>query len=163
MQNRKTVFVTGATGNLGGAVVRHLLSKGYRVKALVRNPDSPRAKSLVQENVEIIKGDLNDPASYRNHLQNMDAVFCNLHFKEGVDKDGGDDALSGAEDSGESDSKKSERDESGGVQMDGTEGEGGEPLGLGAGKAGGEPRKESATKEDFFPDGGDDEGVGEEG
>ncbi len=87
MQNRKTVFVTGATGNQGGAVVRHLLSKGYRVKALVRNPDSPRAKSLVQENVEIIKGDLNDTASYRNHLQNTDAVFCNLHFKEGVDKE----------------------------------------------------------------------------
>ena len=87
MQNRKNVFVTGATGNQGGAVVRHLLSKGFGVKALVRNPDSPRTKSLVQENVEIVKGDLNDPASYINHLQNTDAVFCNLHFKEGVDKE----------------------------------------------------------------------------
>ncbi len=46
--------------------------------------------------------------------------------------------------------------------MDGAEGEGGDPLGLGDGKAGGEPRKESATKEDFFPDGGDDESVGKE-
>ena len=46
--------------------------------------------------------------------------------------------------------------------MDGAEGEGGDPLGCGDGKAGGEPRKESATKEDFFPDGGDDQGVGEE-
>jgi uncharacterized protein YbjT (DUF2867 family) len=87
MLNGKTVFVTGATGNQGGAAVRHLLSKGFKVKALVRNPDSSRAKSLVQENVEIVKGDLNDPASYSNHLQNTDAVFCNLHFSEGVDKE----------------------------------------------------------------------------
>lgn len=87
MQNGKTVFVTGATGNQGGAVVRHLLSKGFLVKALVRNPDSTPAKLIVQENVEIIKGDLNDPASYSNHLQNLDAVFCNLQFTEGVDKE----------------------------------------------------------------------------
>lgn len=87
MQNRKTVFVTGATGNQGGAVVRHLLGKGYHVKALVRKPGSPSAKSLIQENVEIINGDLNDPESYRSHLQNLDAVFCNLHFKEGTDKE----------------------------------------------------------------------------
>jgi hypothetical protein len=80
-----------------------------------------------------------------------------------VDKDGGDDALSGAEDSGESDSKKSERDESGGVQMDGTEGEGGDPLGLGEGEAMGEPREESSAKKDFFRYGRDDQGVGEEG
>lgn len=80
-----------------------------------------------------------------------------------MDKDGGDDALSGAEDSGESDSKKSERDESGGVQMDGTEGEGGDPLGLGEGEAMGEPREESSAKKDFFRYGRDDQGVGEEG
>lgn len=80
-----------------------------------------------------------------------------------MDKDGGDDALSGAVNSGESDSKKSERDESGGVQMDGTEGEGGDPLGLGEGKAMGEPREESSAKKDFFRYGRDDQGVGEEG
>lgn len=87
MQNGKTIFVTGATGNQGGAVLRHLLNKGFHVKALIRNPDSTRAKLIVQENVEIINGDLNDPASYSNHLQNTDAAFCNLQFTEGVDKE----------------------------------------------------------------------------
>ena len=87
MQNSKTVFVTGATGNQGGAVVRHLLSKGFYVKALTRNPDLPRSKSIVHENLEILKGDLNDPPSYRNYLQNTDTVFCNLQFTEGVDKE----------------------------------------------------------------------------
>ncbi|MFZ1262589.1 MAG: NmrA family NAD(P)-binding protein, partial [Chitinophagaceae bacterium] len=37
--------------------------------------------------VEIIKGDLNDPSSYRNYLQNADGVFCNLQFTAGVDKE----------------------------------------------------------------------------
>ena len=71
--------------------------------------------------------------------------------------------MSGAEDSGESDSKKSERDESGGVQMDSPEGEGGDPLGLRYWEAVGEPREESSAKKDFFRYGRDDQGVGEEG
>jgi len=87
MLNGKTVFVTGATGNQGGAVVRHLVNKGFYVKALIRNPDSPRAKLIRKEHVELVQGDLNDPASYKNYLQNVDAVFCNLHFMEGVDKE----------------------------------------------------------------------------
>jgi len=71
--------------------------------------------------------------------------------------------LAGAKDSGQSDTEEGERDESRGVEVDRAEGEGGEPLGLLDGKAMGEPWKEGATKNDFFPDGGDDEGVGEEG
>ena len=87
MQSGTTVFVTGATGNQGGAVARHLLKKDFRVRALVRNPDSPRAKSLAQDKMEIIRGDLNDPGSYSQYLGNTDLVFCNLHFNEGVDKE----------------------------------------------------------------------------
>ncbi|MBL0274201.1 MAG: NmrA/HSCARG family protein [Chitinophagaceae bacterium] len=87
MQNDKTIFVTGATGNQGGAVVRNLVSKGFRVKALIRNPGKPGSKSITGENVEIIKGDLNDSSSYRNYLQNADGVFCNLQFTAGVDKE----------------------------------------------------------------------------
>ena len=79
-----------------------------------------------------------------------------------MDEDTGDEALAGAKDSGQSDTEEGERDESRGVEVDRAEGEGGEPLGLLDGKAMGEPWKEGATKKDFFPDGGDDEGIGEE-
>jgi len=79
----KKIFVTGATGNQGAAVTRNLLSKGFNVKALVRDT----AKLNAQENLEIIKGDLDDPASYRSHLQNVDGVFCNLVFKYGIRKE----------------------------------------------------------------------------
>ena len=87
MQKTESVFVTGATGNQGGAAVRHLLSKGFHIKALVRNPDAIPAQLIRQNNDEIIKGDLNDPASYRHHLQNLHAVFCNLQFTAGVNKE----------------------------------------------------------------------------
>ena len=83
MQILKTIFVTGATGNLGGATTRNLLNKGYHVKTLVRNP----AKLAAHENLQVIKGDLNDPYTYKDHLKGSDAIFCNLHFNEGVDKE----------------------------------------------------------------------------
>jgi uncharacterized protein YbjT (DUF2867 family) len=87
MQKDKTIFVTGATGNQGGAVLRYLVSSGFRVKALVRNPSTDAGKRLVHPNVEIISGDLNDPRTYQHHLDQVDAVFCNLSFKNGVDKE----------------------------------------------------------------------------
>jgi uncharacterized protein YbjT (DUF2867 family) len=81
----KKIVVTGATGNQGGAVVRNLLNKGFYVKALVRNPAA--ATVGPQHNLEIIKGDLDDPASYRSHLKDAAGVFCNLVFKYGIDKE----------------------------------------------------------------------------
>jgi nucleoside-diphosphate-sugar epimerase len=52
------IFVTGATGNQGGATVKNLLDKGFCVKALIRNPVN--AKLHPHKNLEIIKGDLNE-------------------------------------------------------------------------------------------------------
>jgi uncharacterized protein YbjT (DUF2867 family) len=51
VQSLKTIFVTGATGNQGGAVTRNLLSNGFHVKTLVRNP----AKLNTHENLKILK------------------------------------------------------------------------------------------------------------
>lgn len=87
MENGSVVFVTGATGNQGGSVTRHLLRNGFRVIALVRDPGSARAKRLIHGNIEIVVGDLNVPSSYERHLSKADLVFCNLHFNEGVDKE----------------------------------------------------------------------------
>lgn len=82
---QKKIFVTGATGNQGGGATRNLLSKGFYVKALVRNPAA--LKLAAQENLEIIKGDLDDVNSYRHHLTGCDGVFCNLVFINGIDKE----------------------------------------------------------------------------
>lgn len=87
MQNTKTIFVTGATGNQGGAVARSLINNGFRVKALTRNPDSTSALNLKKINAELIKGDLNDPDTYRNHLKGIDGIFSVQTFENGIERE----------------------------------------------------------------------------
>lgn len=57
------VFVTGATGQQGGAVADRLLAEGWRVRVLTRRPDSDRARSLAQAGAQVIAGSLEDPAT----------------------------------------------------------------------------------------------------
>src|SRR5579864_3656724 len=59
----KTVLVTGATGRQGGAVVRHMQPKGWKLRALTRNPNSYAAKQLARQGVELVQGDLDEPGS----------------------------------------------------------------------------------------------------
>ena len=42
----KIILVTGATGKQGGAVVKHLLADGWKVRALTRHPDHAEARAL---------------------------------------------------------------------------------------------------------------------
>jgi nucleoside-diphosphate-sugar epimerase len=58
-----TALVTGATGFLGGHLVRQLISRGVRVRALVRKPMA--ASDLVVAGAEVIRGDLLEPASLK--------------------------------------------------------------------------------------------------
>jgi uncharacterized protein YbjT (DUF2867 family) len=59
----KTVLVTGATGNQGGATARHLLADGWRVRALVRDETAAAATGLAIAGAELVRGDLDDRAS----------------------------------------------------------------------------------------------------
>lgn len=65
-------FVTGATGFIGANLARLLLQEGYAVRALVR-PNS-RLNNLQDLDVEIIKGDLNEPDLYRK-IQGTQVLF----------------------------------------------------------------------------------------
>jgi uncharacterized protein YbjT (DUF2867 family) len=67
----RTVFVTGAGGFVGSAVVSALTARGYRVVALVR-AGSP---SLEHSSVSTVRGDLLQPAAWRNALAGCDAVI----------------------------------------------------------------------------------------
>ena len=78
----QTIFVTGATGKQGGAVSRHLLSKGYAVRALTRHPDKPAAQELAAAGAQLVQGDLNDPSSYRSALASASGVFSVQNFWE---------------------------------------------------------------------------------
>lgn len=70
-----TILVTGATGQQGGAVTRHLLARGYTVKALVRQPDSDKAKALAAKGVLLVQGDLDDSASLTAAVAGVDGVY----------------------------------------------------------------------------------------
>ncbi|MDF5756883.1 NmrA/HSCARG family protein [Spongiactinospora sp. TRM90649] len=66
-------LVIGATGQQGGATARHLLRRGWQVRALVRDPSSPAAARLT--GAELVVGDLDDPASLERAMRGADAVF----------------------------------------------------------------------------------------
>jgi len=85
MLNMKTIFVTGATGNQGGAVVTSLIRDGFKIKALTRTIDSSKAQVLQKKNIELVKGDLNDLTTFRNHLKGVDGIFSVQSFENGIE------------------------------------------------------------------------------
>ena len=68
-----TVLVTGAAGFLGSAVARRLVQAGRRVRAMVRRGSDRR--SLEGLDVDMVVGDLTDPASLKRALQGCDGLF----------------------------------------------------------------------------------------
>jgi uncharacterized protein YbjT (DUF2867 family) len=68
-----TIAVFGATGQQGGAVVDALLARGARVRALVRTPESDRARALAARGVELSAFRIDDPASLVAALEAVDA------------------------------------------------------------------------------------------
>jgi CDP-glucose 4,6-dehydratase len=59
----RSVFVTGATGLLGGWLTRHLLDQGASVTALVRDhvPQSEFVRCKMTDRVNVVRGDLSKP------------------------------------------------------------------------------------------------------
>ena len=78
----KLVLVSGATGRQGGAVARELLSRGYRVRGLTRNPGSERAQELAGLGIEMVKGDFDDVDSLNGATQGVYGVFSVQNFWE---------------------------------------------------------------------------------
>lgn len=67
------ILVTGATGNVGSALVAELAAKGGSVRAFVR--DGRRAAERLGNDVELSVGDFEDPASVARAFEGVEAVF----------------------------------------------------------------------------------------
>ena len=71
---RSKVFITGATGFIGGNIVEKLLEKGYAVKVLVRDN-----KKLLpykwKDKVEIIYGDILESESFTDKINDCEIII----------------------------------------------------------------------------------------
>jgi len=72
------VFLTGATGFVGGHLLECLLRKGHTVTALVRDPGSKSAKALVPSSpgqVKLVQGDVIDGSGLAQGVRGCDSVI----------------------------------------------------------------------------------------
>lgn len=73
--NAKIILVSGATGRQGGALVKHLLDQHWRVRALTRNPDNSPARQLAASGVELLRGDMDNPADLNSAMKGVYGVY----------------------------------------------------------------------------------------
>jgi uncharacterized protein YbjT (DUF2867 family) len=78
MNSQRLILVTGASGYVGGRLVRDLVSDQFMVRILVRDAhkvaDQPWAKD-----VEIIEGNANNPSDLRRALNGVHTAYYLLH------------------------------------------------------------------------------------
>jgi uncharacterized protein YbjT (DUF2867 family) len=71
------VLVTGATGYIGGRLMRALAERGVRVRALARRPEFLRSR--VPAGVEVVAGDVLDRASLDEALRGVEVAYYLVH------------------------------------------------------------------------------------
>ncbi len=85
MSEPKIIAVAGATGAQGGGLVRaiHADKAGsFRARALTRNPDSDKAKALVDLGAEVVAADFDDAASVQAAFTGAYGAYCVTNFWE---------------------------------------------------------------------------------
>src|SRR3954469_9175658 len=76
------ILVTGATGTNGIQVLNQLSSIGVPARALVRDP--ARAQKILPHDVQLTRGDFDDPGSLDAAMEDVETVFllCPVSTKQ---------------------------------------------------------------------------------
>jgi putative NADH-flavin reductase len=75
MKHPEKIAVLGGTGKAGQYLIKQLLSQGYTVKALARNPEKIEQAGPL---IEVLQGNARDYESVHNLLSGCDAVISTL-------------------------------------------------------------------------------------
>jgi uncharacterized protein YbjT (DUF2867 family) len=67
------ILVTGGTGRVGRHVVAGLLERGMAVRVLTRDPE--RARELLGDDIELVKGDFTQPATLAPAVAGVERVY----------------------------------------------------------------------------------------
>ncbi|MBS1717554.1 MAG: SDR family oxidoreductase [Armatimonadetes bacterium] len=74
------VFLTGATGYIGGRLAPRLLECGYQVRCLARSPAKLLARPWATlEGVEVVEGDVADETALARAMQGCSAAYYLVH------------------------------------------------------------------------------------
>ena len=77
------VLLTGATGFVGGRLLKALVGERIAIRAVVRSPGRLRYRSLAEGLVEIVPGDLLTPESLDKTLEGMEVAYYLVHSMGG--------------------------------------------------------------------------------
>ena len=81
MASTQLILLTGATGYIGGRLLKELESRGRHVRCLARQPQFLRPR--VAETTEIIQGDVLEPASLKRALEGAHTAYYLVHSMHG--------------------------------------------------------------------------------
>ena len=68
------VLVTGITGYAGYHAAIALRQAGHQVFGLARNTEKDRAQELLRHEVNLVQGDLSDPETYSQYIEDADVM-----------------------------------------------------------------------------------------
>lgn len=71
------ILIAGATGYVGGELLKKLLAEGYTVRCLARRPEALRAKAL--PSLEVVEGDVLNSESVRAAMAGVSSAYYLVH------------------------------------------------------------------------------------
>src|SRR5690349_6049700 len=83
--DNKLIRVTGATGQQGGATLRHLQQHRFPVRAVTRDPNRPKARTLAGRGIEVVSADLDKPESLTRVLDGVYGVYSVQSRSDGIE------------------------------------------------------------------------------